>query len=127
MLFVAFYLPSSLWIASHRLFWYQEIFTVLIARLPDLATIWRALSSPVDVMPASYYVLVRLFDRALGPSELAARLPSALALALGLLITFDCMRRLTDNLHALAGLALLSCSHSAVLCFASNWSAGIFS
>jgi hypothetical protein len=110
MLFVAYYLLSSLWIGSHRRFWFDEICTVRIARLPDCAAIWRALSSPIDVLPPGYYVLVRVFDRALGPSELAARIPSALALALGLLIVFDCARRLTDNLHALATLALLSCS-----------------
>lgn len=107
---VAFYLLSSLWIASHRRFWYDEISTVLIARLPDCATIRSALNSAADVLPASYFMLVRVFDRALGPAELAARIPSALALAAGLLIVFDCARRLTDNLHALASLALLSCS-----------------
>lgn len=108
--FVAFYLLSSLWIASHRLFWYDEISTILIARLPDCATIWRALNSAADVLPASYFMLVRLFDRALGPTELGARMPSALGLAAGLLITFDCARRLTNNLHGLASLALLGCS-----------------
>jgi hypothetical protein len=110
ILFVAFYLLSSLWIAFHRRFWYDEISTVLIARLPDYGTIWRALSSAVDVLPPSYFVLVRFFDRLFGPSELAPRILSALALAAGLLIIFDCARRLTDNLHALAALALLSCS-----------------
>lgn len=107
---VAFYLLSSLWIASHRRLWYDEISTVLIARLPDFGTIWDALTNGADVLPANYFMLVRIFDRALGPAEFAARIPSALALALGLLITFDCARRLSDNLHALASLALLSCS-----------------
>jgi hypothetical protein len=110
ILFVAFSFLSSLWIASHRRLWYDEIFTLFVARLPDSATIWRALASAADTLPPSSYLLVRLFDRALGPPELAARIPSALALALGLLITFDCVRRLTDNLHALASLAMLSCS-----------------
>jgi Dolichyl-phosphate-mannose-protein mannosyltransferase len=110
ILLAVFYLLSSLWIASHRRFWYDEISTVLIARLPGCATIWSALGSAADVLPASYFMLVRIFDRALGPSELAARIPSALALAAGLLIAFDCARRLTDNLHALASLGLLSCS-----------------
>jgi len=110
ILFVAFYLLSSLWIAFHRRLWYDEISTILIARLPGYANIWRALSSAVDVLPPSYFMLVRFFDRAFGPSELAPRILSALALAAGLLIIFDCVRRLTDNLHALAALALLGCS-----------------
>src|SRR5689334_9858558 len=85
---IAFYLVASLWIASHRRLWYDEISTVLIARLHDNATIWRALASASDVLPASYFMLVRLFDRAFGPAEFAARIPSALALAFGLLIVF---------------------------------------
>lgn len=107
---IGFYLVSSLWIASHRRLWYDEISTVLIARLPDIATIWSALSSAGDVLPATYFMLVRLFDHPLGPTEVAARIPSALGLAIGLLITFDCARRLTGNLAALSGLAMLTCS-----------------
>lgn len=107
---VGFYLISGLWIAAHRRFWYDEISAVLIARVPNFATIWRALSSAADVLPPSYFILERPFDRALGPTELAARIPSALVLAAGLLITLDCAWRLTDNLQALASVALLSCS-----------------
>src|ERR1700737_1455064 len=73
---LSFFLFSSLWIGSRRLFWYDEISTVLVARLPDFATIWRAF----DVIPPAYFILIRLFDRALGGTELAARIPSALAL-----------------------------------------------
>jgi hypothetical protein len=53
ILFVALSFLSSLWIASHRRFWYDEIFTMLIARLPDSATIWRALASAVTARPWS--------------------------------------------------------------------------
>jgi hypothetical protein len=103
---LSFCLLSSLWIGSHRLFWYDEISTVLVARLPDLATIWRAF----DVIPPAYFILIKLFDGSFGGTELAARIPSALALTAGLFIIFDCARRLSDNLHALGGLALLMCS-----------------
>src|SRR5208283_4633337 len=40
----------------------------------------------------------------------AVRLPSALAMTAGLLVTFDCARRLTDGLHGLIALAVLTCS-----------------
>lgn len=107
---ISFYLLSSLFIASRRLFWFDEISTVLIARIPGYATMFKALSEAVDSMPPAYYLLVRGFDEALGPSELGARLPSVLALVVGFVVTFDCARRLTDNLHALAALAVLTCS-----------------
>src|SRR5271157_2154578 len=35
-----FYFGSSLYIASHRLFWFDEILTVSVARLPSWTTIW---------------------------------------------------------------------------------------
>ncbi len=101
-----FYLATSLYIAAHRLFWFDEIFTVRIAWLPHWTTIWTALAHAVDAQPPFYYMVVRLF----GHSEVGARLPSALAMAGGLLLTFDCSRRLTDGLHGLLALAVLSCS-----------------
>jgi len=42
--------------------------------------------------------------------EVSARLPSALAMVIGMLITFDCARRLTDGVHGLIALCLLTCS-----------------
>jgi Dolichyl-phosphate-mannose-protein mannosyltransferase len=105
-----FYLVTSIYIASRSLLWFDEIFTVLIARLPHWTTIWTALAHAVDSQPPSYYVLVRVFDKLLGHSEMAVRLPSALALAAGMLITFDCARRLADGLHGLVAVSVLTCS-----------------
>ena len=95
--------------ASHRLFWFDEIVTVHMARLPNIATMWDALAHDTG-MPPGYYIVVRTSEKLFGSSELAARLPSALAMAGGLLLTFDCTRRLTDGLHGLIGLSLLTCT-----------------
>ena len=40
---VAYFLGTSIFIASHRLFWYDEVFTTLTTRMLDWHTIWRAL------------------------------------------------------------------------------------
>jgi len=88
-----FYLATSMHIASHRLFWFDELATVHIARLPNIATIWTALAQPMDAQPPIYYMVVRMFDKVFGPGDFAARLPSTLAVVAGLLITFDCARR----------------------------------
>src|SRR5271157_2609615 len=106
----AFYLATSLYIASHRLLWIDEIVTVYIAWLPRWVTIWTALGHAVDSLPPIYYLIVRAFGNLFGHNEVAARLPSALAMAAGLLITFDCARRLTDGLHGLIALSVLQCS-----------------
>src|SRR5271165_1732531 len=76
----AFYLATSIYIGSHRLFWYDEIVTVHIAGLPYLATILDALSHGADGMPPGYYILATTTQNLLGSSEVAARLPSALAM-----------------------------------------------
>ena len=109
-LLAVFYFATSIYIASHRLFWYDEFFTVHIARLPRWVTIFKALAHGVDSQPPIYYMLVRMSDKLLGHSEVAARLPSTLAMAAGLLITFDCARRLTNGLHGLIALSFLTCS-----------------
>ena len=105
-----FYFATSLYISSQRLFWFDELFTIHIARLPDIKTIWTALGHGVDAMPPFYYMLVRLFGDLFGDSETAARLPSALGLAGGLLLIFDCARRLTDVWHGLIALSVATCS-----------------
>jgi Dolichyl-phosphate-mannose-protein mannosyltransferase len=108
-LLAAFYLATSIYIAAHRLFWFDEFFTVRIAQLPTWMGIWTALGHAADSLPPFYYMLVRAFGL-FGRSEVIARLPSALAMVAGLLLTFDCARRLTDGLHGLIALCVLPCS-----------------
>ena len=110
VLLALFYLGSSLYIAAHRLFWFDELFTLYIARLPHLSTIWSALGNGVDALPPTYYILVRLCDSLFGPSEVAARAPSAIAMAIGLVVIFDCARRLINGLYALIAPLVAVCS-----------------
>src|SRR5208337_3940250 len=105
-----FYFATTLYISSHRLFWWDELFTVHIVRLPHWTTIWAALAHAVDSQPPIYYMVVRAFDKLFGYSEVAVRLPSCLAMVAGMLITFDCARRLTDCLHGLIAFSVLTCS-----------------
>ena len=106
----AFYFATSIYISAHRVFWFDELFTIHIARLPDVKTLWIALGNGVDSLPPTYYMLVRLFGNLFGKGEVAARLPSALALSIGLLLIFDCARRMTDGLHGLIALSVATCS-----------------
>jgi hypothetical protein len=106
----AFYLVTSIYISAHRLYWFDELFIVRIAKLPNVATLWRALASAADTMPPGYHLMMRLWCHLFGSSEVATRLLSAIAMVLGLLITFDCARRLTDGLSGLIALSLLATS-----------------
>ncbi len=106
----AFYLATSIYIGAHRLYWFDELFIVRFAQMPSVATMWDALAHASDTMPPGYHLVMRGVTRVIGFSEVATRLPSALAMIVGLLIVFDCTRRLTDALHGLMAMALLSCS-----------------
>ena len=101
-----FYLATSLYISSHRLLWFDEVFTVHMARLPGWKTLLDALRHGVDSLPPAYYLVVNLSGRFFGKSDVAVRLPSTLAMLATLLITFDCARRLTNGLHGLIALAI---------------------
>jgi len=106
----AVYLVTSILIARHRLFWYDEIFTVIYSIKPTFAGMWRVFAVGADGTSPGNYLVTRLFAHLPLPLEISARLPSALAMAAGLLVTFDGARRLTDGLHALIGVAFLTCS-----------------
>jgi mannosyltransferase len=110
ILLAAFYLATSLYISSHRLLWVDEILTVLNTRLPSWTTIWKTATEGADGLPPIYFMVIRPFDDLFGRTDLSIRLPSALALTAGLLLAFDCARRLTDALHGLIALSVLCCS-----------------
>ncbi len=103
---IAFYFLSSLWISYQRVPWYDEVLTLLIGRLQG-STFRAALFGAASSLPPAHFVVAKFFDSIFGPAPVAVRIPSALALAAGLLITFELARRATDNLHGLAALGLL--------------------
>jgi hypothetical protein len=109
-LLVLFYFWASVHTAAGRFIWYDETRTVLVARLPDTATIWTALKHSIEVLPPPYYMVVRFFDKFWPDPLVAIRLPSALGFAAGLFIVFDCARRMTNGLHGLIAIAVLTCS-----------------
>jgi uncharacterized membrane protein len=106
-----FFLATSLHVASRRLLWFDEINTLQIAQLPDLKTLWEVQNGfRGDSPPIVYHLLVRLIYHLTGKAEIAVRLLSAVAMALALLVVFDCTRRLTDGTHGLVAMCVLTTS-----------------
>jgi hypothetical protein len=64
--------------AHRRLFWFDEIFTFYISRLPDLASIWSACTHGVDFNPPLLYLLTRWSQDLFGVTELGTRIPQIL-------------------------------------------------
>lgn len=71
-----------------RPYWYDELFTLYITRLPDLGTVWRALQEGADLNPPLYYVATRLAVALFGNHEFALRIPSIV----GFLTMCVCLR-----------------------------------
>jgi hypothetical protein len=86
--------------ASARPFWYDEIFTVLIAQLPDMSAVLAALGQAADTSGPVFYVLVRMIAGMFEP-ELAFRLVPVLASTIACAALYAFARR---DLGATAGL-----------------------
>jgi Dolichyl-phosphate-mannose-protein mannosyltransferase len=108
-LLAGFYVATSLYISAHRLLWYDEIFTAITSRLPDLRTMWKSLGS-AEIIPPLYFLITRIFDQLFRHADIGIRVPSALAVGAGMLVTFDLTRRLTDGLCGLIAMSFLTTS-----------------
>jgi hypothetical protein len=63
-------------LAGRKLLWYDELYTVHVARLPATADVWAALGSGMDPNPPLNYLATRVACSVLGDTPLAYRLPA---------------------------------------------------
>jgi Dolichyl-phosphate-mannose-protein mannosyltransferase len=97
------YFAITFYRAERRLFWFDEIFTLYIARLPDLGSIWSA-STHGDSNPPMLYLLTRWSQAAFGANELGARIPQVV----GFWVFCLCLYRFVSiRTNALAGFIAL--------------------
>ncbi|HTR35472.1 MAG TPA: hypothetical protein VMH80_06205 [Bryobacteraceae bacterium] len=69
------YFLITIYRAQRKLFWFDELFTFYIARLPDLGSIWAACKSGADFNPPLLYLLTRWSQAVFGAAELGTRMP----------------------------------------------------
>jgi hypothetical protein len=74
ILSIAYFLDTC-YLASRKLFWFDEIFTIYLTRLPDLSSLWNALKTGVDFNPPMLYLLTRLAHKFSGEGQISTRLP----------------------------------------------------
>jgi hypothetical protein len=86
--------------ASNRTFWFDEIFTVSIARLGSMTDVWHALARAADTSPPGFYVIERAFSGLVANELVGFRLASILAVPLTCLSLFVFTRRDTDPVSA---------------------------
>ena len=61
-----------------RKFWFDELFTFYIARLPNMATVWKALMDGADLNPPLFFAATKGAMAVFGPGEYAVRIPAML-------------------------------------------------
>jgi hypothetical protein len=72
----ACYAFISCYQANRKLFWFDELFTVHVSRLPSLRLIWDALINGADFNPPLLYVFTHFSEAIAGPGPVGARLPA---------------------------------------------------
>ena len=72
------YFALTFYRASRKLFWFDELFTVYLSRLPDFKSVWHAVLNGVDFNPPVFYLLTRFSEHILGEGHIATRLPEIL-------------------------------------------------
>jgi hypothetical protein len=90
--------------AAHRPFWYDELITWYISRMPDLAAMWATIRSGAE----SNMVMLHLFTKAshqiFGTGYLATRLPELLGFWIMMLGIYAFLRRRLPLTYALIGM-----------------------
>ena len=71
------YFGFTFYRASRKLFWFDELFTVYVSRLPDFKSVWRSLLTSVDFQVV-LYLLTRFSEHIFGEGHIATRLPEIL-------------------------------------------------
>jgi len=62
--------------ASHKCFWFDELFTTYLCRLPNFSTTWAAVTHGADFNPPLLYLLTHFVQWLFGEGLIATRLPA---------------------------------------------------
>src|SRR4029079_14659926 len=84
-------------LARDKPFWHDEIYTVLLARLP-LGSLWRAGLDGVDLSPPLNIVLTRAVHLVAGAGPVTSRLPSIAGFIFTSLLLFVFVRKRSNTL-----------------------------
>jgi hypothetical protein len=96
--FSILYFGTTCYRASRKLFWFDELFTIYLSRLPDARSVWNALTHGVDFNPPLLYGLTHYSEAVFGQGELAARAPEILSFWIFCLCLFCFVSRRTSAL-----------------------------
>jgi hypothetical protein len=94
--------------AAHMPLWFDEILTILIARLPKVSDIGAACGDGADGMPPMFYLLVRAMVRLGWNDSLAVRLPCVIGYAVFTFCLFRFVSRQRPAVYGVVAMLLPS-------------------
>ena len=92
--------------------WHDEIYSIIIAGLPSLTTIWRAQLAGLDAMPPFNSMLIHGVFAVVGGGQLSARLSSMFGVWALAIVCFVLVRRRSNTLAGLTAMLLVCCSRA---------------
>lgn len=99
--FTAIY-AFGFWVAaSHKPFWFDEIFTYELAQLPHIGDIWHALRQGIELNPPLLFWCTWILHRAFGGGAVVTRLPAALGYWVMTICLYHFVRRRTRPVYGL--------------------------
>ena len=98
------YVAVTCAIASRRMLWNDELFTLYLSRLGHLPDILAALSTGADQNPPSFYMLTHGFMKWLGETQLVIRLPEVIGILLMSLCLFRFVSRRSSSLYGMVAM-----------------------
>jgi hypothetical protein len=92
--------------ASEKYFWYDEVITLYICRLPTFHDSWQAVIHGVDYNPPLFYVILRAFRSVFGDGLIGSRIPDILGFWIFCVCLFRVVYRTSGVLPALFAMLL---------------------
>jgi len=96
--------------AIHKPFWFDEIFTLIIAKMQSPAEMIQALKVPIDIMPPPYYMICSAALRFAPNEHIGLRLPSLCGYLMTVACVYVFLSPRVDRMSALAGAAFVTCT-----------------
>ncbi|MDQ3487885.1 MAG: glycosyltransferase family 39 protein [Acidobacteriota bacterium] len=89
--------------ARAKPFWHDEIYTILMSRLPSVVAMWTAALDGVDLSPPLTLWLTRAVHEVTGVGHVSTRLPALDGFYLAILLVFALLRRRVGAAAAISG------------------------
>ncbi len=108
ILLVAAWLAATATAARLKPFWHDEIYTILLARLPSTEAVWAAMGDGADLSAPLNTLLTRGVHAVAGVGHVSTRLPALAGTVLMIAVLFAFVRRRADAAMGAAAVVLVS-------------------